>query len=76
MLSPIRCFSCGALLGDKYEKFNALVAKGMEPSKALDKLGIKRYCCRRMILSNFEAINKMLPYAEAAAFLNDKGDEI
>lgn len=72
MLTPVRCFSCGAVIGDKYEKFTMLVSKGMEPDKALDKLGVKRYCCRRMILSNFEVVDKLLPYAEAVEALGEK----
>ena len=30
--------------------------------KALDKLGLKRYCCRRMILTHVDLIDKLLAY--------------
>lgn len=65
MLIPIRCFTCGALIGDKFYKYKAMLEKGMKPAEALDKLGVKRYCCRRMFLSAFEPIEQMLPYYEA-----------
>ncbi len=30
--------------------------------KALDKLGLERYCCRRMILTHVDLITKLLNY--------------
>ncbi len=32
-------------------------------SEALDVLGLKRYCCRRMLLSHVDLIEKLLNYA-------------
>jgi DNA-directed RNA polymerase subunit N len=32
----------------------------MTNEKALDKLGLKRYCCRRMLLSHVELIDEIL----------------
>lgn len=32
-------------------------------SDALDNLGLKRYCCRRMLLSHVDLIEKLLNYA-------------
>ncbi|NIM44628.1 MAG: DNA-directed RNA polymerase subunit N [Nitrososphaeria archaeon] len=57
MVIPIRCFSCGAVVGDKYYKYEEMVSAGEDPGGALDKLGVKRYCCRRMILSHVEIID-------------------
>jgi len=51
---PVRCFSCGKLIADKYEKFTERVKKGENPKKVLDDLGLERYCCRRMIISHVE----------------------
>lgn len=67
MLIPIRCFTCGALIGDKYEEFKKRVEQGEEAAKVLDELGIKKYCCRRMLLSNVDIIDYMLPYYEVLA---------
>ena len=60
MMIPIRCFSCGALIAHKYSEFVELVKSGMDPADALDKLNVKRYCCRRMILSHVEIIDLFL----------------
>ena len=54
---PVRCFSCGNLVGDKYYQFLDATKDGEDPQKTLDKLGLKRYCCRRMIISNVDVID-------------------
>jgi DNA-directed RNA polymerase subunit N len=46
MIIPIRCFSCGKPIAHLWKKFSELVSSGQEPGKALDELGIERYCCR------------------------------
>jgi DNA-directed RNA polymerase subunit N len=65
MLVPIRCFSCGALIADKYYEFSKRVARGEDPGKVLDDLGVKRYCCRRMLLSTVEPVDKVIEYYKA-----------
>ncbi len=67
MLKPIRCFTCGSLVGDKYDIFAERVKAGGDPSQVLDSLGLKRYCCRRMLLANVDIINQTLPYYEFLA---------
>ncbi|MCD6368699.1 MAG: DNA-directed RNA polymerase subunit N [Thermoproteales archaeon] len=62
MIIPVRCFTCGAVIGDKWEEFARRVARGEDPGKVLDSLGITRYCCRRMILSHVELIDEILRY--------------
>ncbi len=63
LMIPIRCFTCGALIGDKWEEFKQRVEKGENPGKVLDDLGIKRYCCRRMLLSHVELLDDVLDYS-------------
>ena len=60
MMFPIRCFTCGALIGDKWEEYERRVEAGEEPGKVLDDLGIKRYCCRRMFLSYYEYFDEVI----------------
>ncbi len=67
MLKPIRCFTCGSLVGDKYDMFTDQVKAGVNPCEVLDSMDIKRYCCRRMILSNIDIIDQTLPYYEFLA---------
>lgn len=62
MIIPIRCYSCNKVVGNKVEDYNTLLEEGNTEKDALDKLGLKRYCCRRMILTNVEMIEKLLKY--------------
>jgi len=36
--------------------------KNEDPGEVLDDLGIKRYCCRRMILTHAELMDEIAPY--------------
>jgi DNA-directed RNA polymerase subunit N len=63
---PIRCFTCGALISDKWEQFASRVKNGEIPKKVLDELDVTRYCCRRMLLSNVDIIEEILKYHEEA----------
>ncbi|UCE95161.1 MAG: DNA-directed RNA polymerase subunit N [Candidatus Bathyarchaeota archaeon] len=65
MIVPVRCFTCGKLLGDKWEEFSRRVREGEDASKVLDDLGINRYCCRRMLLSHVEIIDEIIKFHEA-----------
>lgn len=62
MMVPVRCFSCGKVVGEHYEKFKERVEKGENGDKVLDDLGIKRYCCRRMIYSHVDFVDELLKY--------------
>jgi DNA-directed RNA polymerase subunit N len=59
-------FSCGKLIGDKWEEFTRRVKAGENPSEILDSLGVKRYCCRRMLLSHVEILDEVLRFYEEA----------
>ena len=61
---PVRCFSCGKVIGDKWEPFARRVARGEQPKDVLDDLGVTRYCCRRMLLSHVEIIDEILRFYE------------
>ncbi len=62
MIIPVRCFSCGKVVGQQYEEFKAKVAQGEKPEKVLDDLGITRYCCRRTIFAQADLIGDILKY--------------
>jgi len=59
---PVRCFTCGAVVADKQEKYEEAVKKGEKPAAVLDKLGVKRICCRRMFLSHVDIIEDLIKY--------------
>lgn len=61
-MRPIRCFSCGKLLADKYEEFDERVKKGEEPKRVLDDLKIKRYCCRAAMLTSVELMDEIAKF--------------
>jgi len=67
MIMPIRCFTCGKVVADKWEEFSSRVKTGEEPKKVLDELGISRYCCRRMFISHVDIIDDILKYSEATS---------
>ncbi|HEU5461904.1 MAG TPA: DNA-directed RNA polymerase subunit N [Nitrososphaeraceae archaeon] len=64
MLIPVRCFTCGGLIADKYFEYKERVKSGEGDAEVLDSLGIKRYCCRRMFISSVETIYQVIPYYE------------
>jgi DNA-directed RNA polymerase subunit N len=59
MIIPIRCFSCGKPIAHLWEQFKERVAKGEEPGKVLDELGLERYCCRAMFLGQVDLIEEV-----------------
>ena len=73
VIIPVRCFTCGKIIGDVYEEYTKRYAeyqKSMKagekpketPKEILDSLGLDRYCCRRMILTHVELIGESAPY--------------
>lgn len=63
VLTPVRCFTCGTPLGHLWEEFRKRVEKGEDPEKVLDDLGVKRYCCRRMLVSHVQLIHELVHYS-------------
>ncbi len=66
MMIPVRCFTCGKVIGDKWEEFKKRVIEGEDTGKVLDKLGMDRYCCRRMFLSHVEVLEELLKYVKSS----------
>eukprot|EP00842_Homolaphlyctis_polyrhiza_P002726 jgi/Hompol1/3454/HPOL_001586-RA len=60
MIIPVRCFSCGKVVGDKWNPYITLLQNDVSEKDAMDQLGLKRYCCRRMVLSHIDFIEKIL----------------
>lgn len=64
MIVPIRCFTCGRLIADKWEEYSRRIRQGEDPTVVLDDMRLKRYCCRRMLLSHVDIIDDILQFAE------------
>ena len=62
MIIPIRCFTCNKLIGASWEPYTKLLKEGHTEKEALDKLGLRRMCCRRMILTHTDLINTIIKY--------------
>lgn len=78
MIIPIRCFTCGKVIANKWNGYKKMVKENKKKmglpeegtilqvesesmpetpeGKALNDLGLKRYCCRRMMLSHVDMI--------------------
>jgi len=59
------------LIADKWEDFDRRVKAGEDAKKVLDSLGVKRYCCRRMILSHIEISDSILRFYQEKGKMND-----
>ncbi len=59
---PVRCFSCGSVIGQLYEKYQALIKGGKSEKDSLDELAVEKYCCRRMFLSHVNIMNDIIQY--------------
>lgn len=66
MIIPVRCYSCGKVVGNLYEPYRALLGKDYTEAEALDALALERYCCRRMILTHVDLAEDMVPYTVSA----------
>ena len=62
MIIPIRCFTCGKVIGNKWDSYLELLNQNFSENSALDILGLRRYCCRRMLLTHVDLIEKLLSY--------------
>lgn len=73
MIIPVRCFTCGKVIADKWnayvEKCKELDAKKEAPQQKflvdstrkqiLDDLQLDRYCCRRVIIGHVDIIDNL-----------------
>jgi DNA-directed RNA polymerase I, II, and III subunit RPABC5 len=79
MIIPIRCFTCGNMLADKWRYYQRKVneyrnreggQKGIlyldtttlpvtAEGQALNELNVKRYCCRKHLLTHVDLIDKI-----------------
>ena len=69
MLIPVRCYTCGEILSDKWMPYISAVQNDknkinetIDPEKSiegkiLDELELHKYCCRRMMLGNVHIIS-------------------
>ncbi len=62
MMIPVRCFTCGNVIGQHWDVFRERTAAGEPAGQVLTERGLSRYCCRRMILSHVDLLDEVGPY--------------
>lgn len=63
MIIPVRCFTCGKVIGNKYDTYLELMQdENTTDADALSILGLTRYCCRRMLLTHVDLMTRLLNY--------------
>ena len=62
MIIPVRCFTCGKVIGNKFDTYLELMNNDYSESDALNELGLMRYCCRRMLLTHVDLMTRLLNY--------------
>lgn len=62
MMFPVRCFSCGKPIAQFWEQFSERVSKGEKPRDVLDSIGIRKYCCRAIFITNVDLIDSIGQY--------------
>lgn len=76
MIIPIRCFTCNKEISSKYSKYLDKRKSGLSAAVAMDELGIKRLCCRRMYLSNVDIADQLLNFEkyDSSDYLENRGN--
>ncbi|MEM1557147.1 MAG: DNA-directed RNA polymerase subunit N [Thermoproteota archaeon] len=71
MMFPVRCFTCGKVIGHLWEEYCKRVAAGEEPKKVLDSMNVTRICCRRIFVSHVDYIDELIAYS-GGVFLGEE----
>ncbi|MBW3584143.1 MAG: DNA-directed RNA polymerase subunit N [Euryarchaeota archaeon] len=62
MMIPVRCFTCGRVIGSDYQRFVQRTDAGEDAKAVMDDLGVDRVCCRRMIMGHVQLIHEAAIY--------------
>ncbi len=65
MQIPVRCMSCGKVIGDRWEEFQERVEEGEDAKEVLDDLGLEKYCCRTVFLTHVDTIGEVAEHKVA-----------
>ena len=65
---PVRCFTCGKVIGNRWEEYKKkLEERGDEREDlVLDDMRILRICCRRMFMGYAEEVEEVIESYEFA----------
>jgi DNA-directed RNA polymerase subunit N len=59
MQFPVRCLTCGKVIGDKWEEYEQRVEDGEDKGEVLDDLNVEKYCCRTIFLTHVDTIDEV-----------------
>lgn len=62
MIIPVRCISCGRVIGHMWEEYQKRVADGEDPKKVLDTLGVTSYCCRSHFITHVDSAKEIMKF--------------
>jgi len=62
MIIPVRCPTCGKIIGHLWEEYKRRIANGEDPGKVLDSLGLKKTCCRTVFITHIDSIDEIIRY--------------
>jgi len=65
---PVRCYTCGKIIGGKWEPYQNMLKEGIDRKDVFDKLLLKKMCCRRMLMGHVEIIDSLLKYDQKMIF--------
>ncbi len=71
MIIPVRCFTCGKVIGNLWNKYVEL-NKIQSTEETLDQLHLTKMCCRRMMISHVNLIDSIIKYNRYENVLEDK----
>lgn len=71
MIIPVRCFTCGKVIGNLWNKYVEL-NKIQSTEETLDQLHLTKMCCRRMMISHVNLIDSIIKYNRYENILEDK----
>lgn len=59
---PVRCFTCGKVIGNKYQIYKSKLTErgGGREDLVLDDMRMVRMCCRRMFMGYCEEIEEIV----------------
>lgn len=58
-MKPVRCYTCGKVLGNKWCTVEKRAADGVPMKQIYDDIGVTRYCCKRTVLASYDTTTNM-----------------
>jgi len=59
MIIPVRCITCGKVVGHLWAEYNKKVQAGEDPGKVMTHLGLTRYCCRQLFMGHVDLLKEV-----------------